>query len=227
MNPSYLPTRRHYRSEMTDTARWDHFQPRDADVLVCAMEKHGTTWTQTLVAMLLNGGPALSAPLRHLSPWFDGPDLTAEEAVAGLDTQAGRRVVKTHTPADGIPYFPQCTYIVVCRDPRDAFFSRAEHADNMREAARWGVRRVANFDAEFREWVNAPWISGLQTFCLEETLYHLHSFASLGLPNVHLLHYTDLRRDPAAGLDRAEAALGPALARWMTDGGALPPWTRI
>ena len=209
-----LPGRqRVYRSELTDSTRWDHLRRRPGDVFVCTMAKHGTTWTQTLVAMLLHGGPALPWPIAEGSPWFDAEEGPIAETVARLEAQTGRRVLKTHTPLDGVPHFDDCVYIGVYRDPRDAFFSRADHAENMKEAERANMRRVRDPDADFREWVDAPWPLGLQgAFSLDETLHHLRCFTALRhLPNVHLFHYAELKRDLPAALDRLASALGVPL----------------
>jgi thioesterase domain-containing protein len=205
-----LPGRQHlYRSELTDSTRWEHFRPRSGDIFVCTMPKHGTTWMQTLVAMLLEGGPQLPWPLALRSPWFDSEEGPVEEVVARLEAQIGRRILKTHTPIDGVPYFPECTYLAVYRDPRDAFFSMAEHAENMKEAERARLRRLRDADADFQEWVAAPWPPGLlDAFALQETLHHLQAFDALRhLPNVHLFHYADLRRDLPTALDRLAAVL--------------------
>ncbi|MCB9796383.1 MAG: amino acid adenylation domain-containing protein [Alphaproteobacteria bacterium] len=199
-----------YRSELTDSTRWERFKPRPGDVFVCTMEKHGTTWTQTLCAMLLAGRSELPAPLAELSPWFDGLERPVEEAVALLEAQYGRRVIKTHTPLDGLPYYPQCTYIAVYRDPRDAFFSLADHAENMKHAERANKRRLLEPEADFQEWVQARWPVGLQgAFALEETLHHYRSFLQhAGLTNVHLFHYAELKRDLPGALQRLTRALG-------------------
>jgi len=49
-----------------------------------------------------------------------------------LDEQTHRRIIKTHTPLDGIPYFEDCEYVCVYRDPRDSFFSLRSHTDNIK-----------------------------------------------------------------------------------------------
>lgn len=50
---------------------------------------------------------------------------------ARLDAQRHRRVVKTHTPLDGIPHDPRVTYLVIGRHPLDAAVSLYHQGDNI------------------------------------------------------------------------------------------------
>ena len=93
------PARRTYRGEITDPGRWATWTPREGDILVCTPPKCGTTWTQTILAMLVHGGPELPQKLPDLSPWVDADlGVPAKDVAAELARQRGRRVVKTHTP---------------------------------------------------------------------------------------------------------------------------------
>jgi aryl sulfotransferase len=55
-----------------------------------------------------------------LSPWLDHLVEPLDEVVARLDAQTHRRVIKTHTPLDGVPLKQEVTYIVIARHPLDA-----------------------------------------------------------------------------------------------------------
>jgi len=68
----------------------------------------------------------------ELSPWLDARFEPIDEVIGRLDAQTHRRSIKTHTPADGIPWFSQASYIVVGRDGRDACMSFLNHLANMR-----------------------------------------------------------------------------------------------
>ncbi|MEM0948866.1 MAG: sulfotransferase domain-containing protein [Pseudomonadota bacterium] len=141
------PASRTYRGKMTDPARWAVWDPRPGDILVCTPPKCGTTWTQTILAMLLHGGPDLPQKLPVLSPWVDADlGVSAEDVARALDAQPGRRVVKTHTPADGFPIWEGVTVIAVFRHPLDVFFSLRRHTSNMVSVEddhpmRWDVSR--------------------------------------------------------------------------------------
>ncbi|MDU8942809.1 sulfotransferase domain-containing protein [Rhodophyticola sp. MJ-SS7] len=127
------PALRAYSGSRTDPSRWAAWRPRRGDILVCTPSKAGTTWTQTMIAMLLNGGADLDRPLNEISPWIDADLGTpAEEVARDLDRQPGRRVVKTHTPGDGVPVWEGVSVVAVYRHPLDIFISLRNHALNMK-----------------------------------------------------------------------------------------------
>jgi len=120
-----------YRSDDEDSDRWHRFPFRHGDVVVSTRSKSGTTWMQQICLSLVHGSALLPAPLGELSPWVDW--LTEPEArlFARLDDQPGRRVVKTHTPLDGVVISQLATYVVVVRDPLDMAVSLYHQGDNL------------------------------------------------------------------------------------------------
>jgi hypothetical protein len=86
---------------------------------------------QQVCLMLVHGTPTLPAPLAELSPWVDWMTTPEEELFARLEAQPGRRVVKTHTPLDGVVIDPRATYVVVVRDPLDLAASLYHQGDNL------------------------------------------------------------------------------------------------
>ena len=121
-----------YRSFVSDNHRWASFVPRAGDIFVCTSPKCGTTWMQTIVANLLFPRGDFPAPVTQMAPWFDARFYPFEETLALLAAQPHRRALKTHTAADGIPWFSDASYIVVGRDGRDAFMSFTNHVASMR-----------------------------------------------------------------------------------------------
>ena len=125
------PAARAYSGALSDPDRWAIWTPRPGDILVCTPPRSGTTWTQTMLVMLLNGGSDLHGKVPDLSPWIDASIGTpAEKVRKTLAAQEGRRVVKTHVPADGFPVWEGVTVISVYRHPLDVFFSRRKHIAN-------------------------------------------------------------------------------------------------
>ncbi|MFV2089799.1 MAG: sulfotransferase domain-containing protein, partial [Pseudomonadales bacterium] len=122
-----------YVGKITDTSRWDNFQQRPDDIYVCTPPKCGTTWTQAICAMLVFGRADHGRQPGVLSPWIDANFAPIVEYLEQVEAQDHRRYIKTHTPFDGIPYDPQCTYLAIFRDPRDVYFSGISHRDNLND----------------------------------------------------------------------------------------------
>jgi hypothetical protein len=228
----WRPECRHrYETPLSDSARWAGYRPRAGDIIVSTAPKCGTTWTQMAAALLVHG-PALPAPLTRLSPWLDRVLQPLDDVLAALDAQPWRRVIKTHTPLDGLPYFEEVSYLYCGRDPRDAFLSMMDNMKNASPATmaaafeRLGVPPVTFPDDPnmfFRVWMTAPVHGWLEDgFPTGSVFGAARAFwPHRDLPNVHFLHYRDLSCDLAGELRRlaafldvelGEAAL-PALCR--------------
>ena len=145
--PVIAPAERFYRGERTRPERWDTWVPNKGDILVCTPPKCGTTWTQTMLPMLVHGGEELPDKLPVLSPSVEADlGVPASEVAEALAAQKGRRVIKTHAPADGFPIWEGVTVIAVYRHPLDVFFSFRKHTTNMNDASdddpyKWPVPR--------------------------------------------------------------------------------------
>jgi len=204
------PKLRTYRGFITDPERWSSWIPRRGDVLVCTPPKCGTTWTQTMVAMLIHKETELPEAAPVLSPWVDGNlGVPADEVAAALDRQTRRRVVKTHTPADGFPIWRDVSIIAVYRHPLDVFFSLRKHSANMREPAndtpmRWPLKRA------FRHFIEQD--ADIDDFDRDTlatiTLHYTQTVLSDRLPDLKVFHYSDLLLDGRAAVERLAAAVG-------------------
>jgi len=215
-----IPERtREYRNHHLDSTRWDGFVPRDDDVIITTAYKAGTTWTQRIVAALVLGpGPV---PLMSTSPWIDarfvGP---IEPVLAELEVQTHRRFVKSHLAADGLPYFPDVKYLVVGRDTRDVFMSLWNHYSSYTDLTYSLLNDATRPGPEFPRCPPSPrdlwprWISeGWFAWEPDGWPYwsHHHHLATWwearALPNVLLVHYSDLLADTEAEMRRIAAFL--------------------
>jgi len=208
----YVAHVREYRTIVSDNRRWQHFVHRPGDVFVCTPSKCGTTWMQTIVNTLMfpDGAPG---PVMVMAPWLDARFDPVEVLLERLDAQTHRRALKTHTPADGIPWFPDASYITVNRDGRDVFMSMYNHMRTMRQdvttdlamsAAREGIdlgsRGLPNVDDEHAFF---PW--WLENAGLLE---HVASFwERRGEPNLLFVHYDDMTIDLEGEMRRVAAFL--------------------
>jgi len=122
---------RRYVSDEEDSGRWLRFPFRDGDIVVSTRSKSGTTWMQQICLLLVHREPRLPAALGELSPWVDWLTIPEDELFARLERQPGRRVVKTHTPLDGVVIDRRATYVVVVRDPLDMAVSLYHQGDNL------------------------------------------------------------------------------------------------
>lgn len=68
----------------------------------------------------------------QLSRWPDHLVEPRHAVIARLAAQPGRRVIKTHTPLDGISLDLRVTYLVVARHPLDAAVSLYHQAPQHR-----------------------------------------------------------------------------------------------
>src|SRR4051794_17563527 len=132
MQAASLPRQNDYRGIVDDNTRWDRFTSRPGDIFVCTPAKCGTTWTQTIVVSLLFPDGNAPGPVMEIAPWLDARFEPIDDVIDRLEAQTFRRSIKTHTVADGIPWFPDASYIVVGRDGRDAIMSFLNHMRNLR-----------------------------------------------------------------------------------------------
>lgn len=197
-----------YVTEVVDTGRWDQFTHRPGDIFVCTPPKCGTTWMQTICVMLVQGTSEIDGRVADISRWLDQTRIPLDDTLAALKSQSRRRVIKTHTPLDGFPYFDDCTYIAVYRDPRDAFFSGRNHRDNFRLSPAGQLTEDPNED--FLALLEPP-VSSLGG--LKYVLHHYETFKTYSqLDNIHLFHYADLSRDLKGNVSRVADALGIRLS---------------
>jgi hypothetical protein len=221
---------------ISDSARWDGFQLRADDIIISTPAKCGTTWTQMICALLVFQTDDLPGPLDLLSPWLDMQTRGRDDVVADLDAQAHRRLIKTHTPYDGLPHDERVTYICVGRDPRDVALSWDNHVTNSDFVAMLTARdaAVGNEDLvelmpdgppvrpeseleRFWQWVDEPMPGGPRAESLANLVHHIDTFWSVReRDNVLLLHYDDLQADLDGQMRVVSAQLGIPVdeARW-------------
>ncbi len=219
---------RHYASLAADSGRWGLYRPRRGDIIVCTPPKCGTTWTQMICALLVHQTAELPLPLTRLSRWLDRHSEPIETVIADFAAQPYRRIIKTHTPLDGIPYFDEVSYIVCARDPRDAALSMIDHLANLSEASLKAARERAGLPADFKlpdepnEYFRMTLSVGDQPwtwdgFPVGSVLYFLDTYLRFrALPNIAFLHYADLRADLEQEMKRLASFLGVAVdeTRW-------------
>jgi aryl sulfotransferase len=137
---------------------------------------------------------------------------------AMLAAQTHRRFIKTHTPLDGVPYFPQCTYLIVHRDPRDTYFSMRNHAANM-QSEQLLDRLIANVREGFLELATRSYAPGeFDNFAAAANVHHYQSYKRFeDLANFHFSHYANLKQDLRGSIAAMAAALGLSPSHKLLD----------
>ncbi len=210
--PILAPPKRIYSGSMTRPERWATWVPRRGDILVCTPSKCGTTWTQTMIAMLLHGGPDLPDKIGVLSPWVDCDLGDAETVAANLAAQSGRRVVKTHTPADGFPVWDGVSVVAVYRHPLDVFFSLRSHAFNMKGREDHAMRAPVPEALHGFMTYDAPPEDFDRDSIITMSTHLTETVLSGRLPELVVRHYADMRRDGRSAVAGLARDLGIAVS---------------
>lgn len=184
-----------YRGALTRPERWADWSPRQGDIIVCTPAKCGTTWTQTIIAMLLYGTTQLPDRLSALSPWLDSNLGDAERPAQVPPSPSGRRVVKTHTPADGFPVWDGVRVVAVYRHPLDVFLSIRKHVMNRKDGDNPDL--CGPVESALTYYLGGGFdLADLDRDFLASIVGHYrHSVNRAGLNDLILLHYSDMIAD--------------------------------
>ena len=191
------PTRE-IRNCAMDSRRWTGFPFRDGDIVVATFSKSGTTLSQQVVRQLLsNGGGSSNLPAAP-SPWVDCFFHPGARELA--EAIPGRRLLKSHLPADALPIDHRAKYINVGRDPRDVFWSWHHHhasfTDGFYEYANSLPGRVGPGWARPEPDIRKAYLAWLEQKDEPHGGYckHVQSWWDLrDRPNVLLTHYNEYK----------------------------------
>ena len=184
-----------------DSTIWNDIRFRDDDIIIATYAKSGTTWMQQIISQLLfdaREGLAVS----EMSPWVDLRVPPKEAKLPMIEAQTHRRFLKTHLPVDALVFCEDCKYIYVGRDGRDIVWSLYNHHVNANEA--W-YDALNNTPGRVGPPIDAPTGTVVDYFenWLDNDGAPFWSFwenvrswwAIRGLPNILLVHFSDLKAD--------------------------------
>ncbi|CAF1196983.1 unnamed protein product [Rotaria sordida] len=210
----------------SDSTIWNEFQFRNDDVIISTYPKSGTTWMQQIVFQLLFNGKE-DLQVHKMSLWLDfrlnassSRYGSKEKLLQAIENQTQRRVLKTHLPLGALVFSPKAKYIFVGRDGRDAVWSLYNHHSNYTDEfydrlnnspGRVGPpiqRPQPTFVEYFHNWLEkdgAPFVPFFENIRSWWNVRHL--------PNVLLIHYSQLKSDLPGQIERIAQFLDIAVDR--------------
>ena len=191
-----------------DSTIWNDFKFRDDDIIIATYAKSGTTWLQQIVSQLLFNGKE-GMEVAEMSPWMDLRIPPKHVKMPLVEAQTHRRFLKTHLPVDALVFSEKAKYIYIGRDGRDVVWSLYNHHSTANEA--WydalnnspGLvgppidKPPSSITQYFHEWLDGD---GHPFWPFWENIRSWWDIRHL--PNVHLIHFADLKRDMAGEIRR-------------------------
>jgi aryl sulfotransferase len=203
-NVSWPNKTRELQNHHFDSTVWNELDFRDDDIVISTYAKAGTTWMQQIIAQLLfDGDPDLS--VAEMSPWVDLRIPPKEVKLPMLEAQAHRRFMKTHLPVSALQFSRQAKYIYIGRDARDVVWSLYNHHVNANQKwydalndtpGRVGPpieRPGGDVRQYWKEWLLNDGFPFWSFWDNVRSWWEIRD-----LPNVLMVHYSDLKRDMPA-----------------------------
>lgn len=172
---------------------------------------------QQIVSQLIFAG-AEDVDIHATSPWLEKRQLVPDEVLAQCEAQTHRRFIKSHLPIDALVFSPEAKYICVLRDGRDTMWSWHnyiyhatpyfyEYKNKGAEAIGKPLQRpdpdprvefmrfLENDEDETR--ANSPFWPYVRGW-----------WAARDLPNVHIVHFADLKTNMDTEIRKIAKFLG-------------------
>jgi aryl sulfotransferase len=188
-------------SHHLDSTIWNDFEFRNDDIVISTYGKSGTTWMQQIIAQLLFGGnPNLE--VAEMSPWMDLRIPPKEIKLQLVAAQTHRRFLKTHLPVDALRFSNKAKYIYIGRDARDVIWSMYNHHVNANQIWYDALNKTPGLvgpeiekpSEDIKEYWN-EWLQkdGFPFWPFWENVRSW--WKTRDLPNVKLIHFSDLKKD--------------------------------
>jgi aryl sulfotransferase len=192
---------RELHSHHFDSTIWNDFPFRDDDIVIGTYAKAGTTWMQQMIAQMMFGGdPDLA--VAEMSPWMDLRVPPKQVKLPEVEAQTHRRFMKTHLPVDALVFSPKARYVYIGRDARDVVWSMYNHHSNANEVWYGALNDTPGRvgppielpPEDVRDYWRA-WFDG-DGYPFWSFWENLRTWWEIrDLPNVHLVHFADMKRD--------------------------------
>jgi aryl sulfotransferase len=214
---SQLPQKtREYQNFAMDSTFWNDFKFRGDDIFISSYGKAGTTWIQQIVAQFIFEGVTDDKPIGDISQWVEFRIPTLNVKLPMIEVQDHRRFLKTHLPVDALVFSPEVKYIYVARDGRDVLWSMFNHHVHLNNILYDGLKalpvqfgpiieppRTQNIREYFLDWLNED---GFPFWAFWENIRTWWDIRHL--PNVHFVHFQNLKNDMEGEMEIIGAYLG-------------------
>lgn len=213
MNTSLPQKTRELQNHHFDSTIWNDFKFRNDDIIVSTYAKSGTTWMQQIIAQLLFNGEE-DIEVSEMSPWVDLRVPPKAIKLPLIEAQTQRRFLKTHLPVDALVFSEKAKYVYIGRDGRDVLWSMYNHHATANEGwyaalndtpGRVGPpieRPPESITQYYHEWLDQ---NGYPWWPFWENVRSW--WAIRDLPNVHLVHFANLKNDMPGEIRRLAAFL--------------------
>lgn len=185
------------RDRLRDSTIWQQVELRPTDIMICSCYKSGTTLTQQIVNLIINGHDDFVS-LHYLSPWVEKKlSLDNFDRLELIKNLPSPRILKTHLPFTALPYSPQVKYIYLIRDPKDVGLSLYNHYRNrIFETKEKRVEIPDNFNDFWDRWIE----TGEPAWSFWE---HINIWWNVrDLPNILFVHYNNLINDKIKEIEK-------------------------
>lgn len=204
---------REFHNHHFDSTIWNEFQFRNDDIVIATYAKSGTTWMQQILAQLIfDGNPDLE--VAEMSPWLDLRIPPKEIKLSLVEAQTHRRFLKTHLPVDALVFSPKAKYIYIGRDGRDVVWSLYNHHINANEAWYEALNETPGRVGPPIEPPTKDILEYWQDWLAQDGYPYWPFWENVqswwqirNLPNVLLVHYTNLKQDMPREIRRIAAFL--------------------
>lgn len=183
------------------------FESGANDVFVVTFPRSGTTWTEQIVHLLINGGDQGTGRLTDAAPWLETLPNRPQGVDGFLDGMNGRRLFTSHLPYAMMPGFSNTKgrYIYVARNPKDVAVSYYYH-----DCSKHGYK--------------GRWEEHFDRFCRGEVMYgsyfdHVLPWwkAAQKMDNILFLKYEDMKRDLVAAVQQIARFIGVLADQKLVD----------
>jgi aryl sulfotransferase len=224
MNQPLIKPTRTVRDYLSSSLVWGDFLAQGGfapgDIVVADPFKAGTTWTQRILQQILDNGEERPEGLAETSPWLDsswGDHARMLERLQEQRARGERRLMKSHLPADSVPFASEARYLFVGRNGKDigvsfhnylVHFSPEVMATINRIHAGWSGDPTPlvipeNKQEFFDRWLDTDGYGCCDLFDVVKSWWRWRNE-----PNVLLVHYAQLIEDLPSQVVRLARFIG-------------------